>query len=113
MLVPTSLLPESEFGPSRGKSSAPSKAAVPSAVDAAVAAALAVLDVLMPHLAGDELAARLVVEAAEAVHSSLSAAGTSSEEALEACRRVSAEVARWMPGGRGMIVPRKRWIKRR
>lgn len=113
VLVPPSQLPESEFGPSRGKASARSKAGVPSAVDAAVAAALAVLDVLMPHLASDERAARLVAEAAETVHSSLAAAGASSEEALEAGRRVSAEVARWMPGGRGVLIPRKRWLRRK
>ncbi len=112
VLVPASLLPESEFGPARGKSSARSNAAVPSAVDVAAAAATAVLDVLMPHVADDGLAAGLVAEAAQAVYSSLAAAGASNEEALEAGHRVSAEVARWMPRGRGMYVRRKRWIRR-
>ena len=62
----------------------------------AVVAATTVLDVLMPHVvADDELAAGLVSEAAQALRSSLAAAGASSEEALEAGRRVGAEVARW------------------
>lgn len=111
VLVPVSL-PEGEFGPARGKSSARSNTAGPSTVDVAAVAAAAVLDVLMPHVADDGLAAGLVAEAAQAVRSSLAAAGASSEEALEAGRRVSAEVARWMPRGRGLYVRRKRWIRR-
>lgn len=79
-------------------------------------AATAVLDALMPHLANEELteglAAELVAEAPRAVRSSLENAGTSREEALEAGRRLSAEVARWMPGGRGLYVHRKRWARK-
>ncbi len=112
VLVPVSLLPEGEFGPARGTSSARSNTSVPSAVDVAVVTATAMLDVLMPHVADAERAAGLVAEAAQAVHSSLAAAGASSEEASEAGRRVSAEVARWMPRGRGLYVRRKRWIRR-
>ena len=112
VLVPVSRLPEGEFAPVRGESSARSSHAVPSTADVAAVAATAVLDVLMPHVADDELAAGLVAEAAQAVHSSLAAAGASSEEALEAGRRVSAEVARWMPRGQGLYVRRKRWIRR-
>jgi hypothetical protein len=113
VLVPSALLPEGEFGAPRGKSRVQPNAAVPSAVDLAAMAATAVLDVLMPHVANDDgLGARLVAEAAQAVRSSLTAAGASSEEALEASRRINAEVARWMPGGRGINIRRKRWIRR-
>jgi hypothetical protein len=68
----------------------------------------------MPHIAEDDGpgGAGLVVEAAQAVHSSLAAAGASNEEALEAGRRVNAELARWMPPGRGVYVRRKRWGRR-
>jgi hypothetical protein len=41
-----------------------------------------------------------VAEAARTVRSSLTAAGASSEETLEAGRRVAAEVALWMPRAR-------------
>ena len=78
----------------------------------ATAAATAVLDVLMPHVADEGLTAGLVAESAQAVHSSLAAAGASSDEALEAGRRVSAEIARWMPSGRGLYLRRKRRIRR-
>jgi len=74
-------------------------------VEVAVVAATAVLDVLMPHVAYDGLAAGLVAEAAQAAHSSLAAVGASGEEALEAGRRVSAEVARWMPSGPASTSP--------
>jgi SOS-response transcriptional repressor LexA len=112
VLVPPSLLPEGGFGSPRGKSSARSNAAVPSAADVASEAAKAVLDVLMPHVADAGLAAGLVVEAAQAVQTSLAAAGASSDEAQEAGRRVSAEVARWMLPGRGLYLRRKRWLRR-
>ena len=111
VLVPASQLPESEFGSVRGKPSVRSKATTLSAVDVAMVGATAVLDVLMPHVADDEQAA-LVVKAAQALRSSLAAAGASSEEALEAGRRLGAEVARWMPNGRGVIIPRKSWTRR-
>jgi hypothetical protein len=109
VLVPASQLPEGEFGAARGKSSVRSNTAAPSTADVAAMAVTAVLDVLMPHIVDDGQTARLVVEAAQAVHSSLVAAGASDEEALEAARRVSAEVALWMPRVRGR---QKRWILR-
>jgi LexA DNA binding domain. len=112
VLVPESLLPEGEFGPARGKSSTHSNTAVLSTVDVAATAATAVLDVLMPHVADDGLAAGLVAEAALAVHMSLAAAGVSGAEALEAGHRVGAEVARWMPHGQGLHIRRKRWMRR-
>jgi repressor LexA len=113
VLVPPSMLPEGEFGGGRGKSSSRSKPdAGPSVVDVAVMAATSVLDVLMPHVASEERAAGLVAEAAQALRSSLAASGASSEEALEAGRRLSAEIARWMPGGRGVYVRRKGWFPR-
>jgi hypothetical protein len=111
VLVPGSSLPDGEFGPARRTSSARSNSA-PSAVDVAVVAARAVLDVLMPQVADDALAAELVHEAAQAVRSLLAEAGMSGEEALEAGRRLNAEVARWMPGGRGLYVHRRRWSRR-
>jgi SOS-response transcriptional repressor LexA len=111
VLVPVSFLPEGVFGRARKTPNARSNTA-PSTVDVAVVAATAVLDVLMPQVAADALAAELVEEAAQAVRSLLAEAGTSGEEALEAGRRVSAEVARWMPGGRGLYVHRKRWSRR-
>lgn len=106
VLVPSSLLPEGEFGATRGKSSARSNTAVPSTADVAAVAAIAVLDVLMPHVSYGGVSAGLVEEAAQAVQSSLEAAGASSEEALEASRRVSAEVALWMPHMPGQYVRR-------
>lgn len=112
VLVPESLLQDGEFGPARGKSRARSTTAAPSLVDVAVVAATAVLDVLMPRVVADDgEGAQLVCEAAQALHSSLAAAGMSPEDALDAGRRVNAEVARWMPGGRGLVVRRKRWTR--
>jgi hypothetical protein len=110
VLVPASQLPDGEFGASRGKSSARANVAVPSTADVAVTAATAVLDVIMPHVVYDGETARLVVEAAQSVHSSLVASGASDEETLEAARRISAEVALWMPRVRGRHVRQKRWI---
>lgn len=112
VLVPASLLTGGEFGAARGKSRAPSTTAVPSTVDVAVMAATAVLDVVMPCVAVDDgQGAELVSEAAQAIRSSLTAAGVSPEDSLEAGRRVTAEVARWMPGGKGLYVRRKRWSR--
>lgn len=112
VLVPGSLLTGGEFGPPPRKSSAASTTAIPSTVDVAVMAATAVLDVVMPRVVVDDgQGAGLVSEAAQALHSSLAAAGASSEDALEAGRRVTAEVARWMPGGKGLYVRRKRWSR--
>lgn len=113
VLVPESQLPDGDFGSGRGKSKASANPAAPSTVDAASLAAKAILDVLMPHVTYDGDAAVLVADAAQAVHSSLSRAGASSEEATEAARLVHAEVARWMPDGQGLRIPRKRWIRRK
>jgi hypothetical protein len=110
VLVPASQLPDGEFGTSRGKPRARANTVVPSMADVAAAAVTAVLDVLMPHVVDDGQTARLVVEAAQAVYSSLVAAGASDEEAMEAARRISAEVALWMPRVRGRHVRQKRWI---
>jgi repressor LexA len=112
VLVPETMLPEGEFGAGRGKSNTRTDTASPSTVDVAVVAATAVIDVLMPHITDDELAPELVVKAAQAIKSSLAVAGASSEEASEAGRRVNAEVARWIPRGRGLYVPRKGWTRR-
>jgi hypothetical protein len=112
VLVPASQLPEGEFGASRGKSRARANTAAPSMADVAAAAVTAVLDVLMPHVVDDGQTARLVEEAAQAVDSSLAAAGASDKEALEAARRVGAEVALRMPRVRGRHVRQKRWILR-
>ncbi len=108
VVAPEWLLPESDFGGRRGKPAARARTAAPSTADVAAVAATAVLDALMPHVAFDEPAAGLAAEAAQAVHSSLIAAGASSEEALEAGRRVSDEVALWMLRGRGVNARPKR-----
>jgi repressor LexA len=112
VLVPELVLPESEFGGRREKSSARTTNAVPSTADVAVLAVTAVLNAMMPHVAFDESPAGLAAAAAQAVHSSLAAAGVSSEEALEAGRRVKAEVALWMLRSRSVPVRRKRWTIR-
>ena len=106
--VPEWLLPESEFGGGRERSSAPSDTAVLSAADVAVMAATAVLDAVMPHVAFDGPAAGLAAATAQAVHSSLRTAGASSDEAMEAGRRVSEEVALWVLRCRGVHARRKR-----
>ena len=112
VLVPESQLPDGDFGKGRGKSKASGNTAAPSAVDVAVAAARAVLDVLMPHVAYDGEAAVLVADAAQAVQSSLAEAGVSTVNSLEASRLVHAEMARWMPDGQSIRIPRMRWIRR-
>jgi LexA DNA binding domain. len=112
VLVPEPMLTDSEFGTTRGKSSPHATTAGLSTVDVATAAATAVLDVLMPHVADDGLAASLVAKAALAVHLSLAAAGVSSEEALGSGNRIHAEVARWMPHGQVLYVRRRRRIRR-
>jgi repressor LexA len=115
VLVPTSLLPESEFGSgSRAHRSMGARrhdaAAVPP-VDMAVTAAIAVLEVLLPNRqAADKAAA--VLQAANAVHSSLAKMGLGDHEALVAARRVAAEVSRWHLDGRGTFAHRRRWVKR-
>lgn len=101
VVVPEWQLPQSEFGAGRAKSTARSDSAAPSTANVAVMAATAVLDALMPHVAFDGPAEGLAAAVAQTVHSSLAAAGASSDEATEAGRRVSDEVALWMLRGRG------------
>lgn len=107
VVVPEWQLPESEFG-GRERSSAPSDTAVLSVADVAVMAATAVLDAVMPHVAFDGPTAGLAAATAQAVNSSLRDAGASSDEALEAGRRVSDEVALWVLRCRGGYARRKR-----
>lgn len=113
VLVPTSELPEGDFGSgARGAPSArPADPAVP-LEDAAVAAAIAILELLLPRLAAGEDASRLVLEGAEAVQASLATAGLSGERTQQVAARVAAEAARWQPGGRGTILRRRRWTRR-
>jgi len=113
VLVPASLLPESDYGSRarRGSGVGPDAAAL-SIGDVAVAAAAAVLDVLMPRLVpqlppGTETAGP-VMEAAAAVQRSLARAGASPEEVEQVARRLGAEAARWRPSGRGIVVRRRR-----
>jgi repressor LexA len=96
VVVPEWLLPESEFGGGRERSSARANTAALPAADVAVIAATAVLDAVMPHVAFDGPAAGLAAAVAQTVRSLLQAAGASSGEAMEAGRRVSEEVALWM-----------------
>jgi hypothetical protein len=70
----------------------------PSAADAAVAAALAVLEVVMPRLPSAtqrSSGAKIVIEAARAIHEALVGLGVEAHTAAEVSRRVSAERARW------------------
>jgi len=101
VLVPGSLLPESDYGSrSRGRPSTGTEAGALSLEDAAVAAAAAVIDVLMPKLPPGAETSGLVREAARAVQRSLAKAGLGPEEAERAARRVDAEAARWRLGRR-------------
>lgn len=117
VLVPASLLPESAYGARapRGPGAGPEDGVL-SLADAAVAAAAAVLDVLMPKLVtklppGAETSGP-VMEAAVAVRRSLTKAGASPKEVEQVARRLGAEAARWRPGGRGIVVRRRRWAPR-
>jgi hypothetical protein len=117
VLVPASLLPESDYGSrARRRPSAGLEVGALSLEDVAVTAAAAVLDVLMPKLVptlppGAETSGP-VTEAAVAVHKSLAKAGLSPKEAEQIARRVGAEAARWRPGGRGIVGRRRGWAPR-
>ena len=110
VLVPGDALPGSDFG-SRARRASKPVAAVealpPSVADSAVTAALAVLDVVMPHLPTSTLrlsGAKIVFEAARAVHESLGRLGIADSQATEVSLRLAAEAARWEPERRGMVV---------
>ncbi len=111
VLVPTSLLPDSDFGPRGRRPARRDEGAVESLVDAVVAAAIAVLDVVIPKLPAGDRAAGLVLQAARAVQGSLERAGLG-QEAQEAARRVAAEAARWQAGGRGTLARRRQRVRR-
>lgn len=117
VLVPAPLLSESDYGSRGGRGADAARGdAVLSLEDAAVTAAAVVLDVLMPRLVrslppGAETA-RPVMEAAAAVQKSLARAGASPEEVEQVGRRLGAEAARWRPGGRGIVIRRRRWAPR-
>ncbi len=108
VVAPEWLLPESDFGGRRAKPAARANTAALSSADVAVMAARAVLDTLMPHVDFDGRTGGLAAAVAQAVHSSLQAAGASSDEALEAGRRISDEVARWVLRGRSVDARPKR-----
>jgi len=112
VLVPASLLPRSEFGPTGGRAEHPRQGsgASPSPSDAAFAAAASVLDVFMKVVPQSD-ASDLVLRAANALYESLLKAGLDREEAQEVARRVSAEAARYQPDGRGISVRRRQWRK--
>jgi len=83
-----------------------------SPADAAAAAAIAALDVLMPRLEDNRDAPRIVLETARASAASLIQMGASAEDVEEVVRRVTAEVARWMPDGKGIRIVKRRWKRR-
>jgi hypothetical protein len=119
--VPVELLPDIGFGRSARRASKTRKADPPrpqaTASGVAVTAAIAVLDALMPELLEGGASAidvnRAVIEAARGVAKVLAAAGVPGEESDSASRRIVAEAARWQPDGRGVIVPRRVWARRR
>jgi len=117
VLVPASLLPESDYGSrSRHRPTASLETGALSLEDAAVTSAAAVLDVLMakltPTLPPGAETSGPVTEAAVAVQKSLAKAGLSPKEAEQIARRVGAEAARWRPGGRSIVVRRRGWARR-
>ena len=74
----------------------------PLAADAAVTATLAVLEAIMPRLLSAtrrSSGSKVVIEVARAVYESLSRLGMEDSRAAEVSQRVSAERARWEPGG--------------
>jgi hypothetical protein len=80
-----------------------------------VTAALAVLDVVMPRLPTPTLrlsGAKIVFEAAGALHESLGRLGIADSQATEVSRRLAAEAARWEPEGRGTVVRGGEWKRR-
>ena len=107
VLVPTSLLPDSEFGPRARRTDRRAEGAVESLVDTVVAAAIAVLDVVIPKLPAGDGPSGLVLQAARAVQASLDKAGLGREEAQQGARRVAAEAARWQADGRGTLARRR------
>lgn len=111
VLVPTTDLPESDFGAGRAPRGGLGSPTGGSIEDAGAAAATAVLDVLLPRLALGQDADRWVLEAAAAVRASLAAIGLSNEQTQRVAARVAAEAARWQPGGRGTFVRRRRWVR--
>jgi SOS-response transcriptional repressor LexA len=113
VVVPSSLLPGSEFGASSDRSRTKSSRATAtvSPVDAAVAAVTAAFDVLLPEVPALD-AQNLVQKAVYAVQASLNSTGLLEHEALEATGRLLAEAARWAPDGRGISVRRRQWTTR-
>jgi len=114
VLVPASLLPNSEFGSSDRRSRGPRRDsdAAPTPADVAFAVAFSVVDVFRDGLGVANNASGLVLKAASAVYDSLLKTGMTKEEAQEVARRVAAEAARCQPDGRGISVRRRRWTKR-
>ena len=119
--VPAELLPDIGFGRPPRRAYQTRKADPPrpraSSSSVAVTAAIAVLDALMHRLLERGASAidvnRAVIEAAKGVARALVAAGVPDDESDAAARRVVAEAARWQPDGRGVIVPRRGWTRRR
>jgi hypothetical protein len=114
VLVPASLLPDSEFGSPAGrtKDSRQGSNAKLSPPDVAFAVAVSVVDVFMDGLGSVTDASGLVMKAAGAVYDALLKTGMAKEEADDVGRRVAAEAARCQPGGRGISVRRRRWTRR-
>ncbi len=114
VLVPASLLPNSEFGrtASRRGHFREGSCGWPSSADAAFAAAVSVLDVLSDRLGTQAVVSELVLKAAKSVYVSLLKAGMNKEEAQEVARLVASEAARCQPDGRGISVHRRQWTKR-
>ncbi len=111
VLAPTSLLPDSDFGPRDRGTARRNEGAMESLVDMVVAAAVAILDVVIPKLSAGERAPGLVLQAARAVQASLDEAGLGREEAQEAARRVATEAARWQAGGRGTLARHRQRVR--
>ncbi len=109
VLVPASLLPNSEFGAAgrRPEDSRRDSNADPSSADVAFAVAISVLDVFKEIFGAEADASGLVLDAAKAVYESLLKVGMSRKEAQEVARRVAAEAARYQPDGRGISVRRR------
>jgi repressor LexA len=100
VLVPTQLLPGSDFGSRAPRNRTPVASAgarSSSAEDAAVAAALAVLEIVLPRLpsaAQRSARAKVVLDVAGAVHEALVRLGVEQHPAAEVARRITAESAR-------------------
>ncbi|MBI2920768.1 MAG: hypothetical protein HYY18_06745 [Planctomycetes bacterium] len=92
VLVPPSLLPDSEFGPRAARPLRPSieLPETASRVEAAIAAAMSVMAVFLEDR-DSAAAARLTARAAKALETALVGHGLSRGEALEASRRVAAD----------------------